>query len=99
MKKAVKIFLQSVPSGISLEQIEKKIMGVEKVVAVHDLHAWSLDGEHHILTLHAVVKKNTAYSKICKIKGQIKQIAQKMNISHATIEIELDGEECSYEKC
>jgi cobalt-zinc-cadmium efflux system protein len=60
---------------------------------IHDTHLWSLDGEHHILTAHIVVE-TSGYDAMREIKCRVKEAAAGLGISHATIEVECEGEEC-----
>jgi cobalt-zinc-cadmium efflux system protein len=96
LQKIVKIFMQSVPSGIDLQKIEKHILSVNLVHGIHDTHIWTMNSEEHIMTCHIEVKDrvNEGYAK-----KQIRSILKEYNITHSTIEIDYLGEKCDYRKC
>jgi len=93
------IFLQGIPHGLNITDVQDKIKSVKGVVSVHDTHIWSIDGEHNILTTHVVVDKNLSLSKFSSLKKQIKKISKSFNIAHDTIEFETKGESCYLSEC
>ncbi len=94
LKETLGIFLQSVPSEIDLNTIQSEISMVDKVISVHQLNIWSLDGENHILTIHIVVDEITSINEIIEIKNSVKAILRKIPIERASIEIEFKNENC-----
>jgi cobalt-zinc-cadmium efflux system protein len=92
--KTVVVFLQGVPPTIAITDVEGALTGVAGIVSVHDTHLWSLDGEHHILTTHVVVGRESGHAEIHDIKCRVKEAAARLGISHATVEMEQEGEEC-----
>lgn len=95
LKSTFQILLQAVPDDVSMDKLTKRLMEIENVDGVHDLHVWSQDGISHVMTLHIV-------SNNCNpilIKKQIDDIAKSFNIYHTTIEFESEGSECKYQEC
>lgn len=88
------VFMQAVPKGLDLKEIEKAIKGMGKVKDIHHLHLWSLDGEHHVLTAHIVVDCDITKEDYFSIKNKVKEVIAKFPIFHSTIEVELEGESC-----
>ena len=99
LRQVALVFLQGIPQGINIEEVQKKIESVMGVISVHDTHIWSIDGEHNILTTHVVVDKNLSLSKLCDLKKQIRKITTTFNIQHDTLEFETKDECCSLEGC
>ncbi len=99
LKKTVKIFLQAVPESVSIEKIESKIKTIKGIISVHDIHVWSLDGEHNILTMHIVVPKKTSQKEMLQIKCRARDSVCNYDIEHATVEVELEGESCDLDEC
>ncbi|MBN1783097.1 cation transporter [bacterium] len=95
LKKTASLFLQASPDQISLEKIESELRAIKNVESVHHMHAWSLDGEHHVLTTHIVVKNGTAQPEIQRIKNQVRALGKLYHFMHITIETEFTGEDCS----
>jgi cobalt-zinc-cadmium efflux system protein len=80
-----------------LNEIKDKICQLEKVVSVHHMHVWSLEGENHVFSVHAKLAQAVSIYELVDIKTQIKTILKSYPFSHYTVEIELDGEECLME--
>jgi cobalt-zinc-cadmium efflux system protein len=97
LKESLNILMQGVPSHIDLNHIKQGMLGIENVVSVHDLHVWSLDGEHDVFTGHVVVK-DQALSKSEKIKKLLKEELEKHHIEHSTVELESESS-CSGIDC
>ncbi|MBV6492632.1 MAG: Cadmium, cobalt and zinc/H(+)-K(+) antiporter [Turneriella sp.] len=92
LNSVAKIFLQQIPHGIEIEKIHEAMVAVKGVCSVHDLHIWTLDGESHVMTLHAVINPR---AKAAKIKLALKEVAHRLSIGHVTIEIEYGEEDCA----
>lgn len=98
LRNTVKIMLQEVPQNVNIQELEDSLLTINEITSVHDLHLWTLDGENHILTLHAVVADETDSLTICNLKERMREIASSLGIEHITIEIERTGEtgNCKY---
>ncbi len=94
LKKTVTLFLQGVPDGVSVDTIEQGIKSVPDVVAVHDTHVWTIDGDSSVLSTHIVMGKSVSDERAVDIKCQVKENLAKQHIEHATIETEREGEKC-----
>ena len=86
------LFLQQVPSTVDLQKLRMRLENLEDVYEIHDLHVWSLDGERHVISLHAVV------ADLAKAPGQVKdhirQVLKEFGDFHVTIELEGPHEVC-----
>jgi cobalt-zinc-cadmium efflux system protein len=99
LKKTFMIFLQSIPDDINVPALESALMATPNVVAVHDTHVWSLDGEHHILTTHLVVPKSITNEDVQCLKSETRKKIAAFDIQHVTLEIEFEGDACSLTNC
>ena len=97
--RVTKIFLQSNPEGVDLSAIENELRALNNVEDIHDVHAWSLDGKYHVLSLHVVISQITDQQSLVLLKNQIRDQLHKMGIEHSTIEFELPTEACVLENC
>jgi cobalt-zinc-cadmium efflux system protein len=99
-KQSIKIILQIVPEGISVDKIKLKLLENKDIKSMHDLHIWSMDGEYNIFTAHLVVHDNTISSeKRAQIKSEIRQLLHDdFHLEHITLEIEV-SEDCDYIDC
>ena len=92
MRDTFKIMLQATPDSIDITDLEVKLNTIEDIISIHDLHLWTMDGESHIMTLHAV--SNTINQE--QLKHDIIDIAKPFHIDHVTIEIENPGIDCQH---
>ena len=88
------LFLEKVPSDVSVEKLKKQILKINGVKDVHHMHVWSIDGFHNYATMHIVIESGTK-----KIKELVKQELKEFSISHTTIELEDEKEICHEECC
>jgi cobalt-zinc-cadmium efflux system protein len=99
LKTANLIFLQAVPPEIDVEKLTCQLRQIEGVNNLHDLHAWTLDGISHIMTVHLVVRRDVTLEKARNIKCEAGRLIEDMGIGHPTIEIEVEGDECRLKAC
>lgn len=92
IRPAISIMLQSVPDNISEEDVRKVIFSDPKVKDVHDFRLWTMDGLHHVLSLHVVVTENMDLKTAERLKESLKAKLKDLHITHATIEIEFEPE-------
>ncbi len=90
-KETAKIFLQAVPDGYDILNLQVKMKRIKGVLDIHDIHLWSLDGVNNIISLHCVVIKDLDIEKVNKIKLKLKRYLNHIRINHATIEIEYEN--------
>lgn len=99
MRESLRIILQGSPSRLNLKDVENVILGFSEVSSVHDLHAWSVDGEYNVLTFHVVLKKELSMSDQQQLKAIIRESLFIIDAHHCTIEFELPDEDCVMEDC
>ena len=91
----ISLFLQAVPAEVDMDEIERRIKRLEKVVEVHHTHVWSLDGEENVLTTHIVLAEGAKSPEIRNIKNSIREIAREFRCEHTTVEFEYLKDDCS----
>ena len=94
-----RIFLQAKPENIDLEPLKKQILQINQVKCAHHFHIWSMDGEHAVLTVHAVVADDCTAPDIKLIKENIRNLCHQHHIDHVTIEVEFESENSELEEC
>ncbi len=55
LRDAVDILLEATPKGVDLEEVRRHITEAPGVVAVHDLHAWTITSGMNVLSAHVVM--------------------------------------------
>jgi len=97
LKETLLIFLQGVPKGINISEIEDEISKINGVQSVHHTHSWSLDGEHHVFSTHIKLGESVSLKQIPTLKKNVKNILKPYSFKHYTVETESHNELCELE--
>jgi cobalt-zinc-cadmium efflux system protein len=90
----LKLFLQGVPDKDLAEKLEAKLKNIPEFQNFHHLHLWSLDGESHVLTVHIELKADLSLEDQRDLKRRLSEELAEFDLSHTTVEFELDEEPC-----
>jgi cobalt-zinc-cadmium efflux system protein len=91
IRDAVDVLLEAVPRDVDLAGVTHAIDGMAEVVAVHDLHVWTITSGLHALSAHIVVRLSDVGDRD-RLINEIKQVlAAKFKISHTTLQIESES--------
>ena len=55
LREAFDVLLEAAPRGVDMDQVRAHILGVDGVLGVHDLHAWTITSGLPVLSAHVVV--------------------------------------------
>lgn len=94
-----RLFLQAVPDRALHADIRDTLLAIDGVGDIHHQHLWSLDGEHHVLTVHVVAHGDLDIAGYTALKTAVAQALEQYRLAHTTIEIELEREYCRDEWC
>lgn len=94
LKQTLNLFLQATPDPELFTQIENVFIAHPAVDDVHHMHLWSLDGEHHVLTVHIVLAEPLTSVESVRLKNDFILALKPFNLAHSTLELEHPGEEC-----
>jgi cobalt-zinc-cadmium efflux system protein len=94
LKTTFRILLQGRPENVDETMIRNRVLAVQGVADLHDLHFWTMDGQYNVMTLHVVVEENQSIAERDRIKKEVKHILQHMDIQHTTVEIESEDFNC-----
>lgn len=85
-RETVHALLEGVPAGLTLQEVGRRMAGVDGVVSVHDLHIWSLSSRHAALSAHVVVRDLGEWPRILAALTGLLQ--NEFEIGHATLQPE-----------
>lgn len=92
LKESVSVLLESTPKGLDLGQVRAHILGMEHVVAVHDLHASQIATGLPVLSAHVVVQPECFRDGHAPaILGDLQQCVAEhfdVNVEHSTFQLE-----------
>lgn len=94
LRKSLAVFLQAVPEGVEIAELERQFLEIPSVCSTHHTHVWSLDGENHVLTTHVVVDPGLSVEQVAEVRQRVRQIAADNEFEHTTVEIEREGDDC-----
>lgn len=89
LKDATHILMEGVPERIDVLALESGMLGVAGVLAVHDLHVWTLTSGWDSLSAHVTIDDGTQQGRI--LTDLQKLLKQTFQIEHATLQLEEKG--------
>lgn len=99
MREASDILLEGAPRGVAVAELQRAIQSVEGVVAIHDLHVWSITSGMPALSGH-VVAQDRFLENSDELLNRIKRVLEeRFGICHTTLQLESEryqevGEMC-----
>ena len=84
LRAAVDIFLEKVPDGYAVEDIQTRIEQMEGVQNAHHIHIRSIDGYTHAASLHVVSERTDAVAAVTAALNE-------MGIPHVTVQVEREA--------
>ena len=99
IRDSLRIILQGSPAELDMEEVNRSLQEIEEVQCVHDLHAWSVDGEYNVMTVHVVLRNAVLMEEQHRLKLLIRDKLLTLGVQHCTIEFEVAGEKCGMEGC
>ena len=97
LKETLFLFLQGVPKDIDLKNLENRMLKVKNIASLHHMHVWSMEGEHHVFTVHLKLKHIQELKQLQEVKERVWEILEDYHFDHFTVETELDSETCKLE--
>lgn len=80
-----RIFLQSIPENIDMDQVESALTGIDGVKEIANFHVWTLDGSDHVCTCTIVPESEKG--PFTDIKAAIRDCLKAYHFKHVTIEV------------
>lgn len=90
-KDSIHILMEGTPSNVEIEKIIQVIEGTDGILAIHDLHIWSITSGENALSCHAVVNGSLTVQESQGILQHLEHELLHMGIGHMTIQLENDG--------
>lgn len=94
LRDTLRLFLQKSPDTELAATIRQQLQSLPSVEALHHLHLWSLDGQHHVLTAHVVLSQHLSAAEQLELKQRIHRTLEPHTLAHTTIEFEFPDETC-----
>jgi len=88
VRESTDVLLESVPRGVSMAEVQSRMLAVPGVSAVHDLHVWTVTSGLVAMSGHAVVPDLAGHP--AALDGIRAQLAE-LGIGHVTIQLEVEA--------
>ncbi|MBA3659187.1 MAG: cation transporter [Gemmatimonadales bacterium] len=89
MRESTDILLDAVPGHVAMPDVQRRMLSVSGVSAVHDLHVWTVGNGIVAMSGHAVVPSLDDHPEVL---GGIRSEMAGLGISHVTIQLEVEDE-------
>jgi cobalt-zinc-cadmium efflux system protein len=89
LRESTEILLEGVPGHVSMAEVQRRMLGVAGVTAVHDLHVWTVTSGMVAMSGHAIVPRLDAHPEVL---DQIRSEMAFLGIAHVTIQLEVQHE-------
>jgi cobalt-zinc-cadmium efflux system protein len=89
LRESTDILLEGVPGHVSMAEVQRRMLGVAGVTAVHDLHVWTVTSGMVAMSGHAIVPRLDTHPEVL---DQIRSELALLGISHVTIQLEVQHE-------
>ncbi|CAN0889337.1 Metal tolerance protein 1 [Linum grandiflorum] len=86
LRNVLEVLMESTPREIDATKLEKGILEMEEVVAIHELHIWAITVGKVLLACHVKIRPEANADSV--LDSVVNYIKREYNISHVTIQIE-----------
>jgi len=86
LREAVAVLLEGAPGHIDVDEVRHSLAGIRGVLAVHDLHVWTIASGRVSLSCHVVAHEQPAPRELLQSMNQL--LDERFHIRHTTIQIE-----------
>jgi len=90
-REATDVLLESVPGHAKLPAVRESIGRCEGVVAVHDLHVWTIGTGSHVLSAHVVLDDRRLSEATAVLERINAAMHDEFGIAHVTIQFECEA--------
>jgi cobalt-zinc-cadmium efflux system protein len=91
LKESVIVLLEGAPEGMKMAEVERAIGGVSGVLAVHDLHVWTVGSDMICCSCHILVNEQSVRSGQNVLRAVTEDLERRFGIAHTTIQVEVEG--------
>ena len=91
LKESVNVLLEAMPEGMQMEAVEQTICSVEGVLAVHDLHVWTVGSGIIACSCHVTVEEQSVREGQNVLRTVAEALEREHGIMHSTVQVEVEG--------
>jgi cobalt-zinc-cadmium efflux system protein len=91
LKESGNVLLEAIPEGMKMDEVERTIGSVHGVLAVHDLHVWTVGSGMVCCSCHIMVNEQSVRSGENVLRAVTEELEHHFDIAHTTIQVEVEG--------
>lgn len=91
LQESVNVLLESIPKGMDMNEVQQTIVDVPGVLAVHDLHVWTIGSGIIACSCHILVGEQSISRGQDVLRVVNRDLETRFGISHSTIQVEVEG--------
>lgn len=94
IRQMLPVLLQAAPEHIDIDAVTRELTELPPVSSAHHAHLWSTDGTHAVFSIHLTMEHTPDTTEYLQLKKDVRQVIEKHDIDHSTVEIEFPEEPC-----
>jgi cobalt-zinc-cadmium efflux system protein len=91
VREATDVLLESAPDHAGVPAVRARIVLVDGVVDVHDLHVWTIGSGTHALSAHVVLDDRKLSEASAILRGIDGALRDDFDITHVTVQFECES--------
>lgn len=88
---ATDVLLEGVPRGLHVDQVRDAMVALAGIVAVHDLHVWTIGTGGRALSAHVLVEDKRVSEATHILRAVDGMVRRRFGISHVTLQFECEN--------
>lgn len=88
MRDATDVLLEAAPRGLDTAAVARDLEAIEGVVAVHDLHVWTIGSGSHALSAHVQIDDRSVSEADGLLRAMTARLREGYGITHPTLQFE-----------
>jgi cobalt-zinc-cadmium efflux system protein len=91
LRDAADVLLEGVPRGLHVSDVRDAMAALTGIVAVHDLHVWTIGTGARALSAHVLVEDRRVSEATHILQAVDAMVRDRFNISHVTLQFECEN--------
>ena len=92
LRDALHVLMEATPQDMDLAQVRGHLLEEPGVLAVHDLHGWTVTSGMPVLTAHVVVSEDALNNGYGELLGRLQRcVGDHFDVAQSTIQLEPEG--------
>ncbi len=91
LKESADILMEAAPAGLDMAALERAVRDAPGVLAVHDLHVWTVASGIVACSCHVVVAEQSVREGQQVLRAVAGLLRERFRVAHTTIQVEVEG--------